>query len=182
MYLKKNVIAVIFLFLLVLLSVNVYSDGLYRVNENNIKSFRNVGTGKLYRVKVTRVIDGDTVEVLTDGKVTGLEARERVRLLGIDTPEIGREGKEDEKGAKEALRYLQGLVEGKEVYLAFDWDLRDRYGRLLAYIYLGNGECVNYRILENGLGKYLGRFRFQFMGEFQEAENRAKRGRKGLWR
>ncbi|MBL7130706.1 MAG: thermonuclease family protein [Candidatus Omnitrophica bacterium] len=72
-------------------------------------------------IKVTRVIDGETLE---------LENGERVRLIGIDTPEM-----DDEKWEK-AYEFTKMLVEGKKVRLGFDVQEKDKYGRLLAYVFI----------------------------------------------
>ena len=83
---------------------------------------------------VTRVIDGDTVE-LSNG--------ERVRLIGIDTPEI------DEYYYNEATEELRSLIEGKTVRMESDTNNRDAYDRLLRYIYLGD-TFVNYEMVYGG--------------------------------
>jgi micrococcal nuclease len=70
---------------------------------------------------------------------------------------------------------------GKGVYLAFDWDLRDRYGRLLAYIYTGEGGCFNTDIIREGYGHAYTSYPFQFMDEFRRLEQEARNGKRGLW-
>lgn len=80
--------------------------------------------------KVTRVVDGDTVKVLLNGR------EDTVRYIGVDTPESVKPGTPVECYAKEASRYNKSRVEGRGVRLSFDHERRDRYGRLLAYIYL----------------------------------------------
>jgi len=80
--------------------------------------------GKSYNyedILVTRVVDGNTLQ---------LENGERVRLIGIDCPAI------DTEGGKKATEFVKGFVEGKQVRLEFDVEKRDKYGRLLAYVYL----------------------------------------------
>jgi micrococcal nuclease len=88
-------------------------------------------------VIVERVIDGDTVVVNGSS----------LRLLGINTPERG------EEYYKEAKDYLENLVLNKTVYLKYGKDKFDRYGRTLAYIFLGN-ENINMKIVENGFGNF----------------------------
>ena len=110
-------------------------------------------------ILVRRVIDGDTVE---------LESRERVRLIGIDTPEMhysqkllrdSRKSKKDIEAIKamgrRAYQFTRGLLEGKRVDLELDVEKRDRYGRLLAYVYLKDGTFVNARIVEEGYASLL---------------------------
>jgi micrococcal nuclease len=120
---------------------------------------------------VARVIDGDTVE-LDDGQ--------RVRYLMIDTPEITN-GKMDCFGA-EARDFNRGLVEGKTVQLSYDVECEDKYGRLLAYVSLGDRE-INSLMVERGYACVLwippnGEDRAD---EFDELEQAAMTGMVGLW-
>ena len=83
------------------------------------------------RAEVLRVIDGDTIEVELGG------AEEDVRYIGIDTPESVVPGEPVECFGKEASAANERLVEGETVRLVFDAERRDHYGRLLAYVYVG---------------------------------------------
>ena len=91
-------------------------------------------------VRVVRVIDGDTFEI---------EGGERVRLIGVDTPESVKPDTPVECFGKESSDYLRSLVEGKEVRLERDRTDRDRYARLLRYAYLGD-VFINERIVRDG--------------------------------
>jgi micrococcal nuclease len=120
---------------------------------------------------VARVIDGDTVE-LTSG--------ERVRYLMIDTPETTG-GKNDCFGA-EAVAFNRQAVEGREVSLAYDEVCEDDFGRLLAYVSVGDRE-INALMVERGYACVLqippngaGR-----ADEFDDLEYAAKTGMAGLW-
>lgn len=90
---------------------------------------------------VTHVVDGDTLDVRLDGR--GLE---RVRLIGIDTPEVGT------CGAAAATAAAARLAAGRRVVLRGDGsqDTRDRYGRLLAYVWLPGGRDLGFRLLAGG--------------------------------
>jgi micrococcal nuclease len=79
--------------------------------------------------RVTRVVDGDTVEVRLGGRA------ERVRLIGIDTPESVKPATPVECFGKAAAAETRRLLAGRAVSLRFDAERRDRYGRLLAYVY-----------------------------------------------
>jgi micrococcal nuclease len=81
---------------------------------------------------VTRVVDGDTIEVRIGDKV------DDVRLIGIDTPETVKPGAPVECFGPQASRFSHGLLEGRRVRLVFGAERRDAYGRLLAYVYLGS--------------------------------------------
>ncbi len=89
-------------------------------------------------VQVVRVIDGDTIEVCC---VFG--DREKVRYIGINTPETHHPMRGVEPYGMEASEANRKLVDGKTVRLEFDVQEQDRYGRLLAYIYLEDGTFVD---------------------------------------
>lgn len=90
---------------------------------------------------VKRVIDGDTIE---------LASGERVRYIGVDTPEKNSPYVSKQCFAEEASRYNQSLVEGKNIRLTQDVSAHDKYGRLLAYVYLENGTFLNENLVSNG--------------------------------
>ena len=123
--------------------------------------------------KVKRVIDGDTL-LLTNG--------ERVRLIGVDTPETKHPQKPVQKFGKEAYLFTKRMVEGKEVRLDYDWQKKDKYGRILAYIYLTDGTFLNAEIIRQGYGFAYTRFPFKFLEEFRVYEREAREKRKGLWK
>jgi len=88
------------------------------------------------RVLVSKILDGDTVET---------NLGEKIRYLGINTPEKG------QPFANEATKLNQDLVLGKEIYLEFDIQTKDRYGRTLAYVY-ASGIFINLEMVKKGLG------------------------------
>jgi hypothetical protein len=95
---------------------------------------------------VVRVVDGDTIEVqLSDGR------REKVRYIGINTPEIHHPTKGAQPGGAEAREMNRRLVEGKTVDLEFDVQQRDKYGRLLAYVRTMDGTHVNTELAFRGV-------------------------------
>jgi micrococcal nuclease len=65
--------------------------------------------------------------------------------------------------------------------LAFDWDRRDRYGRLLAYIYSPGGDCHNAALIREGYAHAYTSYSFQFVDEFRALEQEARREKRGLW-
>jgi len=97
-----------------------------------------------YRAKyyVAKVYDGDTIT---------LKNGERVRLLGINTPEIESRYRQGEAGGNTAKKWLQEKLSAGEVYLEFDKQRRDKYERLLAHLFLANGEHLNKSLLKAGL-------------------------------
>lgn len=94
------------------------------------------------KYRVTRVIDGDTIV---------LENNKRVRLLGINAPEIGNRYHPGEPGGAEAKKWLQEKLQGRSVYLEHDRQTHDHYKRILAHLYLPDGEHVNLSLVEKGL-------------------------------
>jgi len=98
---------------------------------------------------VVRVIDGDTIEVSLNGKMR------KLRYIGIDTPETKHPIVGVEPYGKEAEEANRKLVEGKDVYLIFDVQQTDRYGRLLGYVYLKDGTFVNAWLVENGYAQVM---------------------------
>ena len=137
---------------------------------------------RMVRAEVSGAVDGDTVKVRIPNPPPGLEPAETIRFLGLDTPETVHPAKPVQHFGKEASAFTQANLLGKAVYLAFDWDLRDRYGRLLAYIYTAPRECFNARLIREGYAHAYTRFPFQFMDEFRALEQEARREQRGLWR
>lgn len=119
-----------------------------------------------------RVIDGDTVV---------LDGGERVRLIGVDTPEVHHPKKPVQYFGRQASAFTERLVEGKLVRLEFDQTRRDHYGRTLAYLRLEDGTFVNLEIVRMGYGFAYTKFPFRYMDEFRAAERTARMNKAGLW-
>lgn len=123
---------------------------------------------------VKRVVDGDTIVVEIGGQ------EYRVRYIGVDAPESTTR---QECYGREAARFNRTLVEGQTVRLERDVSETDRYGRLLRYVYLANGEMVNEVIIREGYA--LARSfppDVKYQERLREAEREAKQKRRGLWR
>lgn len=99
-------------------------------------------------VDVLRVVDGDTFVVEIDGQ------RERVRYIGIDTPEMNDTREAVMERAREATEVNSELVAGRSVRLEFDVQRRDKYGRLLAYVWVGD-TLVNEELVRRGYAELL---------------------------
>jgi len=123
--------------------------------------------------KVKRVIDGDTL-LLING--------ERVRLIGVDTPETKHPQKPVEHFGREAYLFTKKMVDGKEARFEFERQKKDRYGRHLAYVYLLDGTFLNAEIIKQGYGFAYTRFPFKYIEEFRRYERDARENRRGLWR
>ncbi len=126
---------------------------------------------------VRRAVDGDTIE-LDDGRL--------VRYIGIDTPEVRRrEGErwveEPQPFGHEASEANRRLVEGKTVRLEYDAQPYDRYGRLLAYVYVEE-RLINAQLVEDGYAHLLTiPPNVKHAEEFRELAKRARANRRGLW-
>mgnify|MGYP000008798070 CR=1 FL=1 len=162
----------------------VYAGGrdLYRLNNPPLHSARDAELSRMVPATVTEVVDGDTIKVsIPAPRPIQLKAQETIRFLGIDAPETKTSPRPAGYYGEEAKVYVMQLLSGKLVFLAFDWDLRDKYGRLLAYIYLKDGACVNLHLVEQGYAFAYVHFPFQFMDEFTRAQAAAKQKKRGLW-
>ena len=126
---------------------------------------------------VVAVVDGDTIDVRTPA------GKERVRLIGINTPEISRDGGVDDCYAQEARAYLDHLVYRHDVELVSDpsqFD-RDRHGRLLRYV-LVDGQSAAQLAIASGVGvEYTYDRPYEHRGDYLAAQERAKSSGAGLW-
>lgn len=127
--------------------------------------------------KVTKVIDGDTIQVNIGSK------KEKVRLIGIDTPETVDPRKSVQCFGKEASQKAKKLMSGKSVRLEADAtnSNKDKYNRLLRYVYLKNGTFVNEYMVKEGYAFVYLQFPFQYMTEFKQYQSEAQSASKGLW-
>jgi micrococcal nuclease len=126
---------------------------------------------------VTRVVDGDTLKVSIGGE------EQTIRLIGVDTPESVDPRRPVECFGKEASEFVKGRVEGKQVKLVTDSTQsdRDRYDRLLRYVYVGD-EMLNREIIAQGYGfEYTVGTKHLFADEFRELEEQARNQEIGLW-
>lgn len=149
-------------------------------------SIENIGSAK-----VLSVVDGDTLKVNYKGK------EESVRLIGIDAPEStpNKKAKNDSKRSgedlktitamgKEATNYVKSLVKpGDTVRIEFDVEKRDKYGRLLGYVYLSDGKMLNEEIVKDGYANLMTvppnvKYRERFLKVYREA----RENRRGLWK
>ena len=140
------------------------------VSDDNTNTFNT----KLY--KVIRVVDGDTLIIDYNG------TEERVRLIGVDTPESVHPNEEkNTKFGKKASEFSKNYLENKEVTLEFDVQERDQYGRLLAYVYLNN-VMYNKTLLQEGYAK-IATYppNVKYVDDFTAIQEEARNNKKGLW-
>lgn len=136
---------------------------------------------------VSRVVDGDTLK-LSNG--------EKVRLVGIDTPELHPSNKLDRDAArsrrdasvimgmgKNASNFMKSLVLGKNIRIEYDVKKRDRYGRILGYAYLEDGTFVNAKMIEEGYAQVMTvPPNVKYSDLFLRLEKKARQEGKGLWK
>lgn len=122
---------------------------------------------------VTAVIDGDTVVLQTGGKV---------RYLGVDSPEIGHDAEPADCYGGAAKKTNEKMVLGRRVVLKYGQSETDSHGRLLAYVFLQDGTCVNLELLRSGNAfVYRTSEDFQLPAQFMEVQREAIKKRRGLW-
>ena len=135
--------------------------------------------------QVSWIYDGDTLQIEKIGKV---------RLLGIDTPEYEASSRDRfytknfhiqpkklRKISQLARNYNIRHIKGRKVRLEFDRIKKDKYDRLLAYVYLPSGDMLNLLLLEKGLATVFRRYDFRFKKNFLRAEKTARKKELGIW-
>ena len=131
--------------------------------------------GEPVTVKVDRYVDGDTAKVFYEGR------SEYVRYIGIDTPETVKQDTPVGCFGRQASDFNRNAVEGRTVRLVFDRELRDHYGRLLAYVYVGD-RFLNAEILAGGYGTTIEVPPNTSKAEqFSDIEAKARAEGRGLW-
>lgn len=124
---------------------------------------------------VERVVDGDTIKVWIGN------ALETVRYIGIDTPETVHPNRGVEPYGKAASEFNRGLVEGRQVRLEFDVEQRDRYGRLLAYVYVDT-VFVNAEMIHQGFAQLMTvPPNVKHVDQFISLQGIARETNRGLW-
>lgn len=122
---------------------------------------------------VERVVDGDTFQ---------LTNKEKVRLIGVDTPETVKPGTPVQTYGKEASDFTKKMLTGKKVRLEYDVTEKDRYGRLLAYVYLEDGTFYNELLLREGYAQIMTiPPNVKYADRFLEVQRQARDAGKGLW-
>jgi endonuclease YncB( thermonuclease family) len=126
--------------------------------------------------RVQRVSDGDTFVASVKGR------KERVRVIGVDTPESVAPNRPDEPFGEEASDFAKRYLDGETVRLAGDAEPRDRYGRMLAYVWLADGTFWNALLVAEGYAQQLTiPPNVAYAGLFRRLVAEARREDRGLW-
>lgn len=127
---------------------------------------------------VVKVIDGDTIDVSIEGKA------ERIRLIGVDTPEVVDPRKPVQCFGQEASAKVRKLLDGKKVSLESDQSQgdKDKYGRLLRYMFTKEGINVALEVISSGYGhEYTYNLPYKYQADFKSAQKFAEKNSLGLW-
>ena len=143
------------------------------ISEQSRESRQEVSEKRL----VIRVIDGDTIVV---------SPNEKVRLIGVDTPETVHPNKTVQCFGKDAKEFTRSMVERKSIRLVLDesnvaTNHKDRYGRTLAYVYFDDRTMLNAELIRQGYAHAYTRFPFRHVVEFRQLESIARSQALGLW-
>lgn len=142
--------------------------------------------GKFIPARVVKVTDGDTIQVEIEGRT------EKVRLIGVDTPETVHPTKKVEAIGPEASAYTKQLL-GRNLWLELDVGERDKYGRLLAYVWLEKPEAINIdeisekmfngKLLAEGYGRLMTiQPNVRYVAYFTKIQTQARENQKGIWK
>lgn len=166
---KRRILLVVFV-LLILLVVLTQSGWLG-------KTAKTAETSQPGLYPVNRFVDGDTIVVDMNG------TNETVRFIGVDTPETHKPNTPVQCFGPQAAAYTKKLIGVSRVRLQADpLDTnRDRYGRLLRYIYMPNGTLVEDRLISNGYGFAYTIFPFEKIEQFKKDQSEAQSAHQGLW-
>jgi len=160
---KRNIKRITFVLFLLLAIIYVIQDRNLPVRQYTVETV----------VPVIRVHDGDTISVIMQAK------KEKVRLVGIDAPELGQR-----PWGERAKKYLETLVDAsaRRVRLEFDVAQRDKYGRFLAYVWTENGEMINLLMVKSGHAVlYTIPPNVRHTHELRQAQKEARDMRLGIW-
>ncbi|MCT4565660.1 MAG: thermonuclease family protein [Maledivibacter sp.] len=164
---------------------NIKNKAVDLVKEINNSIWNNLGDSDYEKAVVKRVVDGDTIEVILNG------IKEKIRFIGVNTPEsAGKYKYKPQPYGKEASKFTNSSLLGKVIYLEKDVGDKDKYGRLLRYVWLtepskGNLEenMFNAILLREGYGRVMTiQPNVKYQRIFTQLEREARKNNKGLWR
>ena len=182
---NKKIVTTILVVILIVLAIYTKNDSIINYLEQNygidlgIENSNKENNTIINKTEceVVRVVDGDTIVVNYNGK------EEKVRLIGIDTPESvhPNETKNTEEGVK-VSDYTKERLTGKNIELELDVEKRDKYGRILAYVYIDD-QMYNKELLKLGYAK-LATYppNVKYVDDFTKLQQEARKNKVGLWK
>lgn len=172
--------AIFFLVSLIIRKLGIHEGKEHELSFSYKKDFH-IGKKESIPAKLIRIVDGDTLLVELKGR------RERLRLIGIDSPESVKPESPVECYGEESKAYLKSILpEGSDITLEYDETQgeRDRFGRILAYVFTNDGKNLAEEMLRNGYAReynYQKRNPYRLRDTFVEDEKGARAKEKGLW-
>ncbi len=172
---RKQLVTALLAFLILALGIVSEQQGWNVPGQAQLSKVDEVTAAGTY--KVEKFDDGDTIMVTMDGK------QETIRFIGVDTPEVKDPRKPVQCFGKAASAFTKQLIGDKPVRLEADPENtnRDRYNRLLRYVYLPDGTLVNAEIIKQGYGFAYVSFPTTKKDEFKRYQDEARAQNKGLW-
>lgn len=152
----------------VFITLTIFSQQIH-ANNCSVKQFDETA-------QVAQVVDGDTIKLI-DGR--------KLRLIGINTPERGRNGKQNEPFYQAAKDQLQQIINNNknQVKIVFGKSKRDRYKRVLVHIFTLNNENITATLIKNGMGFSIAiPPNIQLLKCYQDAEHEAQKQKRGIWK
>lgn len=140
---------------------------------DSVKPLSPADLAALPRARVVRAVDGDTLQ---------LAGGERIRLIGINTPESVDPRRPVQEYGKEAAEFARRLAEGRDVRLEYDVERQDKFGRTLAYVFLTDGTFVNAELVRLGFAQtYRYPPNVKYADLFNRLQREARERKRGLW-
>ena len=180
---KKFILTILFSLLLAACTEETTTNSNVQENveeivKTTVQSAQKHDVSKFEQYELQEVIDGDTIRIKYNG------SSEKVRLLLIDTPETNHETLGEQPFGPEAKQFVKHLLDGQEtVYLEFDVSYRDKYKRLLAYVYTEDGISVQEQLLKNGFARvaYIYDPNTKHVDWFNSIQKTAQKTALGIW-
>jgi micrococcal nuclease len=159
-------------------TLSIEQKSIEEIVTTTVQSAEKHDVSKFEKFQLQEVIDGDTIRINYNG------SSEKVRLLLVDTPETNHETLGEQPYGPEAKQFVKQLLDGQQtVYLEFDVSYRDKYKRLLAYVYTEEGISVQEQLLKNGLARvaYIYDPNTKHVDWFKSIQKTAQKSATGIW-
>ena len=159
-------------------TLSIEQKSIDEIVTTTVQSAEKHDVSKFEKFQLQEVIDGDTIRINYNG------SSEKVRLLLVDTPETNHETLGEQPYGPEAKQFVKQLLDGQQtVYLEFDVSYRDKYKRLLAYVYTEDGISVQEQLLKNSLARvaYIYDPNTKHVDWFKSIQKTAQKSATGIW-